>query len=148
MLFQQLLIVVGTVLRSAIRMMNTAGRRPAVGDSHIQSPQGQTLFEAVADGPADAPAGKQIKNDSQIQPTLPRPDIGNVTSPLLVWPARGKVLLQEIGRDGEGVVTVGGTFELLLRMTLIPFSRISRPTRRWPTWMPSSFNSSVIRGRP
>ena len=28
------------------------------------------------------------------------------------------------------------------------FSRINRPTRRWPTSSPSSLSSSVIRGRP
>ncbi len=36
----------------------------------------------------------------------------------------------------------------LFRLTFIPFSFIMRPTRRWPTANPNSFNSSVIRGRP
>jgi len=36
----------------------------------------------------------------------------------------------------------------LFRLTFMPFSFIRRPTRRWPTASPSSFNSSVIRGRP
>ena len=40
-----------------------------------------------------------------------RPDIGDVARPLLVRPARGKVLLQEIRRDVEGVVAVGGALE-------------------------------------
>jgi hypothetical protein len=34
------------------------------------------------------------------------------------------------------------------RMTWMPFWRISRPTRRCPKRMPSSFNSSVLRGLP
>ena len=33
-------------------------------------------------------------------------------------------------------------------MILMPLSRIRRPTRRCPTFTPSSCNSSVIRGRP
>jgi integrase len=36
----------------------------------------------------------------------------------------------------------------LFRFTAMPFSRISLPTRRWPTSSPSSFSSSVMRGRP
>ena len=111
-LAQQLLIVVGTVLRPAIRVMNAAWWWPSDRDGHVQSPQSQILLHAVADRPAHHAPREKVNDHGQIDPTLPRPDIGDVARPLLVRPARGKVLLQEIRRDVEGVVAVGGALEL------------------------------------
>ena len=37
---------------------------------------------------------------------LPGPDMGDVACPLLVRPARGEVLLQEIRRNVEGMVAI------------------------------------------
>ena len=51
-LAQQLLIVVGAVLRSAIRVMNAAWWWPSDRGRHVQGPQGQILLHAVADRPA------------------------------------------------------------------------------------------------
>ena len=51
-LAQQLLVVVGTVLRPAIRMMNAARWWPSDRDGHVQRPECQILLHAVADGPA------------------------------------------------------------------------------------------------
>ena len=110
-LAQQLLIVVGTVLRSAICVVDAAGWRPSNCDRHVQCPERQILLHAVADGPADHSARKQINDYSQINPPLPRPDIGDVTCPLLVRPACAKVLLQEIRRDVEDVIAVRSRFE-------------------------------------
>lgn len=102
----------GTVLRPAIRVANAAWRWPSDRDGHVQRPQGQILLHAIADRPTDDAARKQINDYSQINPTFPRPDIGDVTSPLLVRPAGGEVLLQGIRRDVERMVAVGGAFEL------------------------------------
>ena len=56
---QKLRVVVSTLLRSAIRMVNAARRGPAQGDRHVQRPDRQILFHQVAIGPADnAPWGK------------------------------------------------------------------------------------------
>ena len=112
MLAQQLLIVVSTVLRPAVRVMNAAWWWPSDCDGHVQGSQGEILLHAIADRPTDDTARKQINDYSQIDPPLPCPDIGDVACPLLVRPARGKVLLQEIRRNVEGVITVGRALEL------------------------------------
>jgi hypothetical protein len=92
--------------------MSAAWWRPSDRDGHFQRPQGKILLHAVADGPADDSPREKVNDHSQIYPAFPRPYIGDVTSPLLVRPACSEVLLQEIRRDVEGVVTVSGAFEL------------------------------------
>ena len=111
-LAQQLLIVVGTILRPAIGVMNAAWWWPSDRDGHVQRPQGKILLHAVADGPANDAPREKVNDHGQIDPTFPCPDISDVARPLLVRPARGKVLLQEIRRDVEGVIAVGGALEL------------------------------------
>ena len=138
----------GAVLRAAIRVVNTAWWRAAQGNSHVQRPDRQILFHPVADSPANHAPREQVDDDGQINPALTRPDVGDVARPLLVRGTRRKVLLQEVRRDVEGVIAVGGALELRLRMMRMPFWRIRRPTRRCPTRRPSSFSSSVIRGLP
>ena len=85
---------------------------PSDRDRHVQGPQGQILLHAVADGPADYASRVKVNDHGKIDPSLPRPDIGDVARPLLVRPARREVLLQEIRRDVEGVIAVGGRLEL------------------------------------
>jgi hypothetical protein len=73
------------------------------------------------------------------------------------------VTIQQVWRDVEGVVAVclaaGNlihwikfcsrlTLNLRVLLMTIPFSRISRPTRRCPTSMPTSCSASVSLGRP
>lgn len=111
-LSQQLLIVMSTVLRPAVRVMKAARWWPSDRDRHVQGPQGEILLHAIADRPADDTAREKVNDHGQIDPTFPRPDIGDVACPLLVWPARGEVLLQEIRRDVEGVIAVGRALEL------------------------------------
>ena len=55
----------------------------------------------------DHSARMQVENDREIDPALPRPDLGDVAGPLLVGLARSEILLQEIWRDVEWVVAVG-----------------------------------------
>jgi hypothetical protein len=149
--------------------------RCRAADGHVQGADRQVLLHPIADGPADYSAGMQVQDDGQIDPALPRPDIGYVTGLLpgnglpanherafLVWLARSKILLQEIWRDVEHVVApfrpialqspAGQRSVVALNLwvltTQIAFCRIRRPTLRCPTRKPSSFSSSVIRGRP
>ena len=51
MLSQDLLIVMGTVLAAAIRVMNAALRWPTQGNRHVQGTDRQVLLHPVADGP-------------------------------------------------------------------------------------------------
>ena len=110
-LAQQLVIIVGAVLRPAIRVMDASRWRRSDGDCYAQGPQGQILLHAVADQPADHAPREKVNDHGKINQALARPDIGDGTSPLLVRPARSEVLLQEIRRDVERMVTVGGAFE-------------------------------------
>ena len=48
----------------------------------------------------------QIQDNGQIQPTFTRPNIGDVTFPLLVWLACKEVSVQQVWRNIELVVTV------------------------------------------
>ena len=83
-LFQALLIRVGTILRAAIRMVNAAFGRLAQCHSHVQRPDREILFHAVADSPADDATGVQIKDDGQIQPAFAGPDVADVAGPFLI----------------------------------------------------------------
>ena len=95
-----------TVLAATIRVVDAPLRRPAQGDGHVQGADRQILLHPVAYGPSDHPARMQVEDDGQIDPALPRPDIGYVTSPFLIGLARSKVLIQEVRRDVEPVVAV------------------------------------------
>lgn len=48
----------------------------------------------------------QVEDNSQIQPSLTRPDVTGVTSPLLVWGISVEVAIQQVWRDIELAVTV------------------------------------------
>jgi len=65
-LFQALLIRVGTILRAAIRMAHAAFGRLAQCHSHVQRPDREILFHPVADSPADDATRVEIEDDSQI----------------------------------------------------------------------------------
>jgi len=49
----------------------------------------------------------QINHHSQIQPTLTRPDITDVTCLFLVGPFGMEISIQPIGRDVEAMIAVG-----------------------------------------
>lgn len=115
----------------------------------MQNPQG------------DYSGGMEVQDSGQINPALVRPDIGYAANPLLVELARSEILLQEIRRDVECVVTVRPaagnlihrvkfrsrlTLSLWVLTTQIASCRIKRPTRQCPTCNPNSFSPSVIRG--
>ena len=113
MFSKDLLIVVRKVLASAIRVMNAALWWPAQGNRHVEGADRQVFLHLVADRTTYHPAGMQIKYDRQINPALPRPDIGDVAGPFLIGLARREILLQEIWRDVECVVAVCSRFEFM-----------------------------------
>ena len=161
-LAQEFLIIVRTVLAAAIRVMVAALWRLSQSDGHVQCPDCQITFHAVAYGPTDHSPGMQVQDHSQIKPSFSGPHIADVARPFLVLVVGAEVPVQQVWRDVEGVVAVPlsvdcfaiacrakvVTLYFFARSTRMPFSRISRPTRRCPTFRPSSFNSSVILDRP
>jgi hypothetical protein len=64
MLGQASLILVGTILRPSIRMMNAALGRLPQSYSHVQSSDRQIPLHPVAHSPADDAARVQIQADS------------------------------------------------------------------------------------
>ena len=95
----------GTILAAAVGMMNAALWRLAQVNGHLQCPDREVFFQPVADGPANDPSGIKIDNHCQEQPTLTRPDIGDVASPFLIWPGRPKNLIQQIWRNIQVIPT-------------------------------------------
>ena len=85
---QASLILVGTVLRAAIRMMNTALGWLPQRYRHIQRADRQIPLHTITHGPADDPARIKIDDHSQIEPNLIGPDIGYIASPFLIWAIR------------------------------------------------------------
>ena len=53
----------------------------------------------------------QIEDDSEIQPALAGPDVADIARPFLVGPIRREVTVQQVRRDVERVIAVGGRFE-------------------------------------
>ncbi len=118
---------------------------------HIQCPDRQILLHPVADSPAHDAAAMQIEDDSEVEPSLRRPDIGDVAGPFTVGRIGGEIAVQPVCRDTQAMVAVCRN---------LVFARADRPDpvdvgyaalrviRRSPTSSPTSFNSIVMRGRP
>jgi hypothetical protein len=84
-LAQYLLIIVRTILAPTIRVMGVALGRRSECYGHVQNPDRQVTLHPIADGPTNDSPRMKVQDHSKIQPDFPGPDIGNVTSPLLVW---------------------------------------------------------------
>ena len=106
MLAQDLLVIVRIILRPTIRVIDEAFGWRSERNRHLQSPDCQVPFHPIARGPTNNAAGMQVQDDCEIQPTFTRPDIADVTSPLLVWVISVEVAIQQVRHDVELVVTV------------------------------------------
>ena len=71
-----------------------------------QRSQRELLVKTVAHRPAHDPSRVQVEDHRQVQPALPRPDVGDVAPPLPIRPSRREVLVEVVGRDREGVAAV------------------------------------------
>ena len=113
---QQFLIIVGTVLAAAIRVMDATFGRLAQSDGHLQRPDRQVPFHPVGYGPPDDAARMQVQDDGQVEPPFLRPDIADVSGPFLVGTIRREVAIQKVRCDVEAVVAVCGRLELLVSL--------------------------------
>jgi hypothetical protein len=114
-------------------------RRGSQGDGHIQRPDRQIAFHAVAHGPTDDAPGMKIEDDSQIQPALAGPDMADIAPPF-----RCAVLRFGLGRSAAKSRSsrFGAMLSLwslsivalnfLVLSTRLPFLRISPLTHRPP----------------
>jgi len=105
-LAQEFLIIVRTVLAVAIRVMNTAFWRLSQSDGHVQCPDCQITFHAVAYGPTEHSPGMQIKDHGKVEPYFSSPNIADVTGSFLVRLICAEVPVQQVGRNVERVVAV------------------------------------------
>jgi hypothetical protein len=113
---EPLAITSGGVLAAAVTVMEETRTRLAMSKGLIQGLERQFLGETVADRPADDSARAQIQQNSQIQPALLRPDIGDVACPAAVWNGNLKLSLQlvasyrvAVSRMGRFLETAPGT---------------------------------------
>ena len=113
MLTQDLLVVVGAVLAAAVAVEDAAARRGSQGDGHLQRPNRQIAFHAIADGPADHAPRMQVQDHRQIQPSLAGPDVTDIACPFLVWSICCELTIQQVRRDVERVVAVCGRLEFM-----------------------------------
>src|SRR6185437_945709 len=100
-----------TILAATIRMADQARLWAANGQSLAECGQGETSIQAITDQPADNAPGEEIHHNSQIQPALSGPDIGDVSAPFLVRACGGKILVDQVGRDRPAVLAVRRPFE-------------------------------------
>jgi hypothetical protein len=66
-----------------------------------QSGESQVAVQPVAGRPADDPAGEQVDDDREVQPTVTGPDTGNIGAPFLVGPGMTWT------RNGESSGSIG-----------------------------------------
>ena len=100
-------VVLGSILRAAIGMMDAAlGRLPA-GDGRSERREREPRIDAPADGVADHAARPGIENGCQIDEADRDGDVGDVGDPELVGAGRHYVLGQ-VREDRPVVVAVGG----------------------------------------
>ena len=80
MLGQALLVLVGTILRPTIGMVNAPFGWLSQCHCHIQYADRQILLHLVANGPTDDAMRIEIKDNGQIQPAFAGPDVTDVSS--------------------------------------------------------------------
>ena len=106
MLAQDLLVVVRTILRPAIRVVNAAFGWRSERNRHLQRSDRKITFHPVADSPSNHTTGMQVQDHSEVQTAFTRPDITDVASPLLVWCISVEVTIQQVQCDVELMVTI------------------------------------------
>ena len=90
---------VAAVLRALIGV-NQRAARSSSPHRHQHGIEHELAVNRRPGGPAHDQAREQIHDDGQVEPALPRPNVGDVGHPGLVWPRRGELPLQEI-RDQD-----------------------------------------------
>jgi hypothetical protein len=92
-------------------MKDQPGRRSAPRQGIGQRGVDQFCFEVIRDGPADDPARGQVDDGGQIQPALPRVDVGDVAAPAGIDRGRvgGEVASDQVRTHaGVGIRDGGG----------------------------------------
>ena len=82
----------------------------------LKSTDCQFAVPPVARSPADDAAREHVDDNGKIQPTLAGPYLGSINIPFLIGAGCCEVLIDDVGRDREGMLAVGRALE----PTLLP----------------------------
>src|SRR5215207_9346420 len=85
------------VLTAAVRVMNEASAWSSTDQRHLQRVGGQFCALVIGKRPAHDASAERIQDDSQVQPALPRADVGDVREPDAVGRRRVEVAAHQIG---------------------------------------------------
>ena len=80
-------------------MMKQSIRLAATPDRHEESVGDELSRHLGLHRPADNKAGKKIDHSGDVEPALGHSDIGEVGDPLLIWPLRRELAIEDIWRD-------------------------------------------------
>ena len=98
------------VLAATVGVVHQPRRRALPEPSHGQRIRNNICGHARLQRPANNFSVKQVENDGQVQPTLIRPQVGNVRRPDLIWRVGVKFLASRFSATGrpcfESVVTL------------------------------------------
>ena len=93
---------VAAELRPLIRMNHrAAGASPAQG--HQYRVNHKLAVHGRPRRPTDDPAGEEVHDDGQVEPSLPRPNVREIGDPRLVGPRHRELPLQQIGDQDRGL---------------------------------------------
>ena len=92
---------VAAVLRSLIRMNHGPARTPSAY-GHQNGVEHQIAVNRRTGRPADDLAREELHDDGEIEPALPRPNIGDIRYPGGVRPRDGETPLQQVGDQDGG----------------------------------------------
>src|ERR1039457_6046446 len=118
---KRLAVIVAGVLASPIRVVNHPFGWPTGPQRHRKGVEGKLRREAVARRPADDSAGKEIQKRGEVEPALPRPDVGDVRDPGDVGGTNLEVAGELVRCDREIVSGIRGGSETPLSARLQAF---------------------------
>jgi hypothetical protein len=82
-------------------VVHEPGVGAAAADGHLERVDDELGPEVVGERPADDPAAVEVDHRRQVQPALPRPDVGDIRRPQPVRLGRVEVALHEIRRGAD-----------------------------------------------
>ena len=84
------------VLTASVRMVNEANSWSSTDQRHLQRVGGQFSAQVIGERPAHDPSAERIQDDGQVQPALPRADVGDVREPDAVGRSRVEVASHQV----------------------------------------------------
>jgi hypothetical protein len=117
-------------------MVNQARRGSAALNGHLERVDDELCAHVFGHRPADDRAAVGVLDGGEIDPALPRPQVGHVGDPQPVRHRRPEAPLDEIVGDADTGTEIVVRPRLRRTIPLISARRINRSTRLRPTWMP------------